>query len=333
MWDESACDRCGDCLVECLYVDWDRDKAVAEISRLIDTGDSEILRACVTCCACNEYCGKGANPWDLILTRQEVAGCLKIEPRAPAMFEAVAGLPGSVRPGEPGRPAVSLCVLEPLCRDQVQGRLFEGLTVVKGGDVFCRIGYIHIGQERPVREHARGVVEHLAASGAEQIVCFHEDCYALLTVKAAEYGVDVPFRAVHLFEHLLSVLEEEKASIRKLGLRVAYQRPCASRYSRDKDALLDEIFRRIGVTRVDRAFDRRHALCCGSPLLARGDREGALRIGNRNLDDAVAHDAQFLAYLCPMCSQTLRFVCEPYGMPRVAVSDLCRMALGESVNL
>ena len=36
MWNPTNCDRCGDCFVECLYVDWDRDKAVEEISSLID---------------------------------------------------------------------------------------------------------------------------------------------------------------------------------------------------------------------------------------------------------------------------------------------------------
>jgi len=28
MWDASKCNLCGDCLVKCLYVDYDKDKAV-----------------------------------------------------------------------------------------------------------------------------------------------------------------------------------------------------------------------------------------------------------------------------------------------------------------
>lgn len=333
MWDESRCDRCGDCLVACLYVDWDRGKAVREISGLIATGESEILRACVTCCACNETCEKGADPWDLILKRQEETGCLNVLPRAPALFEAAASLPGAVEFGEAGKPAISLCIMEPLSGKMLHSRIFEGLTVLKGGDYFCRIGYMHLGQESPVRESARGVVENLAKVGCEEIVCFHEDCYALLAVKAPEYGIQIPFRPVHLFEYLLGYLKEHEREARKLDMRVAYQRPCASRYSTDKDPVLDEIFERIGVTRVDRHYDRKDALCCGGPLLARGDKEMALHTGRRNLDDAVEHGAHALAFLCPMCSQTLRFVCEPYGMARVAVSDLCRMALGESVDL
>lgn len=329
MWKESLCDRCGDCFVECLYVDWDRDRAVEEIRRLVETGQSEILTACATCCGCNEYCAKGANPWDLILRRQEETGCLPVLPRAPAMFEMAASAPSVVQKGEPGRPVLSLCMMEPLSAGILEGSLFEGLTVVKGGDYFCNIGYLHIGREEPIRAGAHRLVDNLAAVGAEEVVCFHEDCYAMLAVKAPEYGVKVPFRPVHLFEYLLGFLKAREREVRKIGLKIAYQKPCASRYSRDKDPLLDEIFDRIGVTRVARRYDRRHALCCGGPYLARGDRANAIKIGRWNLEDAKAHGAQAMAFLCPMCIQTLRKLCGEHQMPQLAVSDLCRLALGE----
>jgi hypothetical protein len=332
MWDETKCDRCGDCFVECLYVDWDRAKAIAEISSLIETGRSEILSACVTCCACNEYCEKGANPWDLILRRQEETGCLTILPRAPALFEMASAMPSSVVPGDPDKPALSVCIMEPLAADILEAKLFQGLTLLKGGDYFCKIGYLHLGQERPVREGAARVVEKLAAAGKEEIVCFHEDCYALLTAVAPAYGVEVPFRPVHLFEYLLDYLQKHSNDIRKLDLAVAYQKPCASRYSTGKDRILDEIFALIGVTRVERTYDRRHALCCGGPLIARGLKEESLRLGRTNVKDAQAHGAQYLAFLCPMCRQTLRLVCEQEKMPMIAVSDLCRMALGEPLE-
>jgi hypothetical protein len=52
-----------------------------------------------------------------------------------------------------------------------------------------------------------------------------------------------------------------------------------------------------------------------------------MKIGKMNLEDALQHGAQALSFLCPMCNQTLRRVCEAYEMPRYAVSDLCHMAL------
>jgi len=36
MWDASKCNFCGDCLVKCLYVDYDKDRAVSEIKLLME---------------------------------------------------------------------------------------------------------------------------------------------------------------------------------------------------------------------------------------------------------------------------------------------------------
>ena len=78
MFDETLCDRCGDCLVRCLYVDYDKQRAVLEIDELIAGREAPILSACVTCFACNEYCPTDARPFDLILERQEQFGSLGI---------------------------------------------------------------------------------------------------------------------------------------------------------------------------------------------------------------------------------------------------------------
>jgi hypothetical protein len=36
MWGASKCNLCGDCLVKCLYVDYDKDKAVAKIKAIME---------------------------------------------------------------------------------------------------------------------------------------------------------------------------------------------------------------------------------------------------------------------------------------------------------
>jgi len=55
MWAASKCNLCGDCLVKCLYVEYDKDKAVANIKALVEGKKAEILNKCVTFCACREY--------------------------------------------------------------------------------------------------------------------------------------------------------------------------------------------------------------------------------------------------------------------------------------
>ena len=68
------CDLCGDCPVKCRYVDYDKDKAVAEIKLLMEDKDADILSKCITCIACNDYCPTGADHSNLIFKMQEKIG-------------------------------------------------------------------------------------------------------------------------------------------------------------------------------------------------------------------------------------------------------------------
>jgi len=326
MFYEERCDLCGDCLVLCPYVDYDRDEAVEQFGQLKDGGTPEIVGECVTCVACNQFCEKGANPFDLILERQEQTGVLNIPEQNTQLFRNLPDAPTQVLPGEPGRPALSLCSVGDLVPGLFEGPLFEGMTLLKGGDFFCGVGWVHLGQESPVRENAPRVIEKLAATGASEIVFYHDDCYALVTTIAKEYGVDVPFHPVHIIKYLLDQVKEHADEVKPLGLRIAYQQPCASRYTPWKDAQLDELFELIGVERVEREYDRMSALCCGSPVMPR-DRDRAAQIKERNIADAVAHGAQAIAYLCPLCVLNLRKVSASAGLENHHLIELVKQAL------
>ena len=113
MWDASKCDFCGDCLVKCRYVDYDKDRAVAEIKLLIEGKDADILNKCITCVACNSYCPTGADPSDLIFKMQEKIGTSPIVIGGKsALEEAAQGLEGrgdprQLIPGDTDKPALS----------------------------------------------------------------------------------------------------------------------------------------------------------------------------------------------------------------------------------
>jgi Fe-S oxidoreductase len=130
---------------------------------------------------------------------------------------------------------------------------------------------------------------------------------------------------VHIIEYLLDRVKEAE-NVKPLGLRVAYQQPCASRFTPWKDEQLNELFRLIGVERVEREFDRMGALCCGSPMMVR-DRDKALEIKERNIDDAVAHGAQAMAYLCPLCVLNLRKVSTGAGLENHHLIELVKQTL------
>jgi Fe-S oxidoreductase len=328
MWIAAKCDLCGDCLRKCLYVDYDQDKAVSEIKRLMEGQEAEILGKCITCCACREYCPTGADPYDLILKAQEKFAAFPIAEKDAALMDLAFTVPSQIVAGDPDKPVLSLCMMERLIPEgALEGQLFEGLTQIKGGDYFCLIGYVHVGKAGPVEKGAQRFIDNLAALGRD-FVFLHDDCYAMVHTKVKDYGIPVPFRYMHLFEYLRNYLRDHQGHITKLDLKVAYQRPCASRFTPEKDGFLDEIFELIGVERPSRRYERETALCCTAPII-RVFPDLAREIQAKNIDDALHCGAEALVTLCPMCNRILQRPANERGLNKIFITDLCRMALRE----
>ena len=328
MFDASKCDKCGDCLVRCQYVDYSRRKAVEEITALIKGDYTEILAECNTCMACNEYCQKGANPFDRICQLQGEKKAMLVPAGTLKQLDSLTSLPNVVVEGDPDKPAVSLCIVSNIVGGITKSQMFHGLTVFSGGDYYSKIAYLHVGMEDTVREVAQRFVDNLARLGRKEIIIVHDDCYTMLASKAPEYGIKLPFKATHIIEYMLDYLKEHKSSLIKLDRKIAYQRPCASRYTSEKEPMLDELFTLIGVNRVPRRYDREDALCCHvSGRHASSERSARNR--DLNLTDAGTHGAEAMVFLCPLCYMSLAPYCGGYGLAPIFIVDLCRMALGE----
>jgi Fe-S oxidoreductase len=328
MFIESRCNFCGDCLARCPYVDYDQERAVAEMRSLVAGEDAPILSSCVTCFACDEFCPTQARPFDLILERQEQFGSLGIPAETIQAQEAQFATDSPVQVERTGGRVLSACVFSRSDPELFEGRLFQGLPVVRGRHFFCYILFDHLGAGSVTRRHAQTFVDNLAATGAEEVVLLHDDCYSMLVDRVPQFGIELPFRPVHLFQYLRDFLEEHQAEVRPLGLRVAYQRPCASRLSPGKEEALDAVFQRLGVERVERRYDRETALCCsGAVSFLKPEMAGGVR--TRNLDDAEEAGAQAMCYLCPVCRRTLTPDAQSRGLGNYHVIELVRMALGE----
>jgi Fe-S oxidoreductase len=328
MFDPTRCDLCGDCLVRCPYVEYDKERAAAEIKALIDGRDAPILSACVTCFACDEFCPTGARPFDLILERQEQFASLTVAPDVAKAQEAQFAATSELQVTRTAGQVVSACVFSNSDPDLFEGRLFQGLPVVKGRHFFCYILFDHIGAGSVTRRHAQAFVDNLAATGADEVVLVHDDCYSMLVDRAPQFGIKVPFRPLHLFEYLRDYLDAHSDEVRPLGLPVAYQRPCASRLTPGKEDALDAVFERIGVERVNRRYDRENALCCsGAVSILKPDMAPGLRA--RNLDDAQEAGAKAMCYLCPVCRSVLTPDAQARGLANHHIIELVRMALGE----
>jgi len=328
MWDESKCDRCGDCFVSCLYVDYDREKAIQQITDLIDGKPAEILKECITCCACNEYCPTGANPFDLINRMQEENKSLLIPEKMVSWMASGGKLPDEIVRGDESKPVLSMCVMERWIPDgALDGKMFEGMTKAKGGGYFCYLGFVHYGMFSPFEENARKFVDNLGAIGAKEIVFIHADCYSALS-KMEEFNIHIPFKATHIIQYMRDYLKNHRESIVPINKKIAFQRPCASRFVPEIEPILDDLFELIGVERVKRKYDGKDALCCMG-VLERIDTERSKRFQDMNLKDAVDAGADAMVFLCPFCQSFLGKQADERGLRTIFITELGRMALGE----
>ncbi len=331
MFDKNKCVLCGQCRERCLYIDYAPGSESEEWKKLINNEPVSWVNQCITCFACNEYCPEGARPFDLIVERMAERGDY-VDPELLTMAQHMFTPKKPFTPPETGKEALSLCTIYVSIPWAFSGALFAGMTPLKGTHYFCNLIYPHMGNDSLMRERLQPLIDKYACLGAEKIVFAHDDCYAVMTDAVERFGMTLPFKPVHLFEHLRDRLVEHREKIRPLDMKIAYQRPCASRLTPWKEPLLDEIFDLIGVERVSRRYDRDKAMCCGQDMggiQKRGDKFPAYKTDN--ILDAKAAGAEAMVYLCPMCLDALGKMAQENGLANYMISDLCRLAIGESL--
>jgi len=339
-FDEDKCAVCDthDCLTKCQYLNLDADAAGAEMEKIIQGQNSCVLHECRTCYACEEYCPMGNHPFYLIVRRQEE---LNIPPLPePIIKQGVQlGIPFRGDPviEEVNGPVLNMGVFSPLT-GLAQGKLFEGLTLIstdsrKMHHFFCQLMYLHFARSSVINERLPGVIKTIAACNPTEVVHFHDECYGTYTSYAPAFDIDVPFKSIHLFEHLYSRLLELKENIRPLNYKVAYQRPCSSRLSPDAHLFVDMIFDLVGVKHLVREYVDENALCCGSTIVSQrqeGSRRFCLEIQQKNIADMKKAGAELCIFNCPACMQTIGKQVAKSGIMPIWMSDLCRMAIGET---
>jgi Fe-S oxidoreductase len=194
--------------------------------------------------------------------------------------------------------------------------------------------FLHFARNSVIKERLPAMMEnimkyHLNPGGAKEFICYHDECYGTYTSWAPAFGMEVPFKPVHLFDFLYNRLKELKSDIKPLNIKAAYQRPCSSRLCPEMDHFVDDIFELIGVERVEREYDRENALCCGGVLEAQQRFELTEENQTKNIEDMKASGATHCVFNCPFCFFTLMGKVSEKGMTPILMSDLCRMALGE----
>ena len=335
-FDTEVCAVCGtyDCLMKCQYQTFDQESARAERENLNRGDDSRVLHDCATCYACEEYCQKGNHPFYQIAELQEAKDIWPAPKPIVHQQMKMYAPKGDFQDHhqEIKGKALDLCLF-PALKGTIQGELYEDTSLIMGRDVFCNLVYLHFAKVSVIKERVPQVIENLASTHLEELICYHDECYGLYASWAPAHGIDVPFKPTHLFEHLRdqirAKLAQDPQNVKKLGIKVAYQRPCSARLTPESEPFLDEILELIGVERVERTYDRENALCCGAVLRAQGRDELAEDLNERNIQDMLDFGASMTLFNCPACYSTLNQMVTEQGLKPIMVSDLCRLAIGE----
>lgn len=332
------CEQCKtcDCLVNCQYMDFDPATAKVEKENILKGRDSKVLEECVTCYACEEYCPNGNHPFYLIVERQEEKGLLPV-PGPITKQQIIMMKPrGTISPASVTSPVINMCYF-PMLTGCIRGKLYEGVSCIVGSDIFCNVMWLHFARNSVIRERLPRMIDniwnyYLKDSGVDEMVCFHDECYGTFTQLAPAFGIEVPFKSIHLFEYLSKKLDELKDEIHPINAKVAYQRPCSNRLVPETQHWVDDIFQKIGAERVNRIYDRENALCCGQVFRAHQRDDLADDVQDRNLDDMQQAGVDYCVFNCPACFFTLSDAVTERGIMPILMSDLCQIAFKKVAN-
>lgn len=334
-YDKEKCAACQtlDCLMRCQYLDMDLDTARDEKRRILNGEHSDVLKDCVTCYACEEYCPYGNHPFYLIVERQEELGIRPVPGPVTHQQLVIMAPQDDIVAKTVHAPVINMCAFSML-EENIRGKLYEDVSIISGNDIFCNIMWLHFAKNSTIRERLPRAIDniwncYLKDSNVDEIVHFHDECYGAYTHLAPAFGIDVPFKSVHLFEFLVQRLDALKDVVRPIHQKVAYQRPCSNRLIPEIQPLVDEIFDRVGVQRVKREYDRENALCCTFAQRAQQRDERADDVLKRNVDDMAATGAAYCVFNCPACFFSMSEAVAKAGLAPILMSDLCRLALGE----
>jgi hypothetical protein len=342
MFDSSNCDHCKniDCLTRCQWIKFDSiEEARFEFTKMLNGKQSRVLTECVTCFACDEYCLKysyNAHPFDLITTLQEKYTSLSINPttlrNTIQRFAPHAEL--RLREIHSTKPVLNKCGFAEINAQRFEGKLFKDLQYVRGLDFFCNLVYHHYGKDSIIRERAPIIIENIKKQGIKEMICYHDECYGFYASYCPRNNIKLPdgFKATHIYEYLYNYLRAYEGEIKKLNVKMAYQRSCSNRFIPSVDLWVNNICELIGVERVPRKYDGENAMCCAGIFATLGKKELMRKTQKANVQDMIDHQAEICVYNCPMCLESIGSLASRKGLRNYLLSDLVRMAIGEKLS-
>jgi Fe-S oxidoreductase len=339
MFDDSNCSKCStiDCLMRCQWIEFENlAEAKKEREKLNNAENSRVLSECLTCFACDEYCPYNSHPFDLLTELQEKYNSLSIPQKTieNTVNRFAPYLELKLKEIDPTKPVLNKCGLAKINSERLKGRLFDDLQYVSGKSYFCNLVYHHYARDSVIKERASIILENIIKQGIQTMICFHDECYGFYVSYCPRNDIKLPdgFKVIHIYEYLYNYLKEHQKEVKKLNLKMAYQRSCSNRFIPDTDEWVDKICEIIGVERVPREYDREDALCCAGIFSTLGRMPLMRETQNKNIQDMLDFEAEVVVYNCSMCLESLGSKAARKGLKNYLLSDLCRLALGEELD-
>jgi Fe-S oxidoreductase len=350
-WD--ACVECGECLVNCRYIEFSREEAVREIKK-INRGDTAgILEKCVSCYACDAFCPHGAHPYERI-----ISGWDERNKRQGLPLRAAYLMPGR-RPNfredirfyasekeilkkwnQPEPPAET--VLYPGCNLLAMpflatGKIFELLPVWGNFDLCCGEMFFRTGNLDKARQIAERLTLFYRDKPLREMVFVCPACYNMFTnVLPQQFGAHFSFKTTFLTDWLTAALDDGRLTVnRPLTGSVVMHDSCHARVlGGDFMESQRAILKRLGLTVHETPENRKHGLCCG--MAAGANRFSVVDLVKNALRQLLAldrADGDAAAIYCTGCLLMLSCVrpLSPFGKPLVHPLEYIRRALGETV--
>lgn len=350
-WD--ACIQCGDCLVECRYVDYSRQKAIEEIGKINNGLPSDIVKDCISCYACNAFCGHNAHPYERIHyewnEKYEKSGLpvrakylmpgsrpnfredLPYSAEEKALHEKWnSELPPAKVVLYPGCNLLSMPLL-------ATGKIFDNLPVWGNWDLCCGEMYFRTGLLDPTKKTAEKLTAFYEDKDIDEMVFICPAGYNMFTnILPQQFGAHFNFKTRFFTDWLTDALDQGMFEIkRKLDKSVVIHDSCHARvlgpnFMDDQRRLL----KKLGMTIKETDLNKEKGLCCG---MAAGANKFSItdltRCAMQELSALDSADGDEIAIYCSGCLLMLSTArpFNPFGKKLVHFLEYIRYALGEEV--
>jgi Fe-S oxidoreductase len=206
--------------MKCQWIDFESiETAKQEITKLINEDENcRILKECMLCFSCDEYCPYNSHPFDKINELQEKYLSQDILPaivqNSIDMYKAKGEF--VPRPIDPEKPVLNKCAFPKTNAKEMKGPMFDDLQSVGGLHFFCQLVYQHVAKPSIIKERVPVILENFKKTGVlkdTEVICWHDECYGLYTSYCQRNNLEVPFKPIHIFEYVYNYLKEHESDI------------------------------------------------------------------------------------------------------------------------